>query len=309
MLTEDLNCWLKRGTVPNRICLISFLVLCGLWSVSPPAMGQALVPHTLQIDSKQLEQEGLSLAQEAAQLAQFQQYDQAVPRARLATELAPRSYQAWFLLGGLYLQTNKFDLASAALARAHSLAPNNASILFALGSADFQQGKYNVAVVDLQAGLKLKPNDPEGLFELGNTYYKLGQLPEAINQYNKAVTQDKKFWPAINNIGLLKYEQGNVEAALKQWQAASAIEKQAAEPRLAMAVALYAKGDRNQGIAMGEAALKLDARYGNLDFLRQNLWGARLLTDTKTLLETPPIQAALQARQNQSSQGQQAPTQ
>jgi len=57
----------------------------------------------------------------------------------------------------------------------------------------------------------------------------------------------------INNIGLIKYEQGDVEAALKQWQAALAIDKQAAEPQMAM-VALYTKGDRKQSLAMGEAA-------------------------------------------------------
>jgi len=59
---------------------------------------------------------------------------------------------------------------------------------------------------------------------------------------------NKDFWPAINNIGLIKYEQGDVEAALK-WQAALAIDKQAAEPQ--MAVALYTKGDRKQSLAMG----------------------------------------------------------
>lgn len=296
-------------TVPNRIPLISLLVFCGLWGVSGPVLGQALVPHTLQLDSTQLEQQGLSLAQEAAQLAQFQQYELALPRARLATELAPKSYQSWFLLGGLYLQTNKFDQAMAALQHARSLAPKNPSVLFALGSANFQQQKYTAAIDNLQAGLKLKPNDPEALFDLGNAYYKLRQLPDAIAQYNKAIAQDKQFWAPINNIGLLKYEQGDVDAALRQWQTASKIAKQqAAEPQLAMAVALYAKGERERGLAMGEAALKLDPRYGDLDFLKQNLWGDRLLTDTKKLLETPRIQASRQVHQDKPVQLQVVPS-
>ncbi|MBV8885056.1 MAG: tetratricopeptide repeat protein, partial [Chroococcidiopsidaceae cyanobacterium CP_BM_RX_35] len=175
--------------MPNRVRLISLLILCGLWSLPSPALGQALIPHTLQLDSKQLEQQGLSLAQEAAQLAQFQQYELALPRAQLATELAPKSYQSWFLLGGLYLQGNKAAQAVPALSRAHSLAPKNGDILFALGSAEFQQGNYKAAVENLQSGLKLKPNDPEGLFDLGNAYYKLGQLSTAIDQYSKAAAQ------------------------------------------------------------------------------------------------------------------------
>lgn len=287
--------------MPNCNSWLCFPIIFGLWSAATPALGQALLPHTLQLNSAQLEQQGLSLAQEAAQLAQFQQFELALPRARLATQLAPKTYQSWFLLGGLYLQTNKFNEAIAALQKARTLDPKNASILFTLGSANFQQEKYDAAVQNLQAGLKLKPNDPEGLFDLGNAYYKLGRFPDALTQYNKAVIQGSwEKWPAINNIGLIKYEQGDVEAALKQWQAALALEKQAAEPRLAMAVALYAKGDRERALAMGEAALRIDNRYADLEFLEQNLWGARLLADTKKFLETPRIQTALQEREEQA---------
>ncbi len=290
----------------KRSGLISLLVVCSLWSSMPrTAYSQALIPHTLQLDAAKLEQQGLSLAQEAAQLAQFQQFELALPRARLASQLAPKSDKVWFLLGGLYLQTKNLDGGIAALQKAQSLNPKNGDVQFALGSAYFQQKKYQDALRYFQSGLKLKPNDPEGLFDLGNAYYVMGKLPDAIAQYNKAVSLEKKFWPAINNVGLILYEQGNVPGAIKQWQSAVAIEKQAAEPLLAMAVALYTKGDRQQGLAMGEAALRIDDRYGDLDFLKQNLWGQRLLDDTKKFLASPRIQATLQQRESSSSAKQQ----
>lgn len=153
-----------------------------------PVLGQALVPHTLQLDSAQLEKQGLSLAQEAFQLAQFQQYEMALPRARLATQLAPKRFQTWLLLGDLYLRSNKYNESIASLQRAKTLEPKEPSILFAIGSAYFQQGNYNGAIENIQAGLKLKPNDSEGLFDLGNAYYKIGKLPDAIAQYNQAST-------------------------------------------------------------------------------------------------------------------------
>ncbi len=294
--------------MPNRNSWLSLLILCGLWGVATPALGQALVPHTPQINSAQLEKQGLSLAQEAAQLAQFQQYELALPRARLATQLAPQSYQTWFLLGGLYLQTDKYKVSIAALQQARSLEPKNSSILFALGEAHFQHENYNAAVQNLQAGLQLKPDDPQGRFDLGNAYYKLGRLPDAIEQYNKAITQGSwEKWPAINNIGLIKYEQGDVDGAIKQWEAALAIEKQAAEPLLAMAVALYNKGDRERALAMGEAALRIDGRYADPEYLQQNLWGDRLIADTKKFLVLPRMQAALQESQNQTTPMQVAP--
>jgi len=303
-----LDLWARGGRVPKNVRLISFLVICSLWSLPRAAQAQALLPHTLQLDAAKLEKQGLSLAQEAAQLGQFQQFELALPRARLASQLAPKNDKVWFLLGGLQMQTKDFDGAITALKKAQSLNPKNGDVLFALGSANFQQQKYPAAIANYQAGLKLKPNDPEGLFDLGNAYYVTGKLPEAIAHYNKAVSQNKKFWPAINNIGLITYEQGDVAGAIKQWQTAVSLDKQAAEPLLALAVALYTKGDRQQGLAAGEAAPRIDQRYGDLDFLKQNLWGERLLSDTKKFLELPRIQAALQPKEN-SSGARQQPTQ
>ncbi len=294
--------------MPKRNYWLSFLVIMGLGSMATPALGQALVPHTMQLDSAQLEKQGLFLAQEAYQLAQFQQFELALPRARLATQLAPKNFKAWTILGGLYLQENKYNDSLVALQKARSLAPKESSILFLIGSANFQQGNYNGAIESLQAGLQLKPNDPQGLFDLGNTYYKIGKLPDALTIYNKAVLQPNwEKWPAINNIGLIRYEQGQLDEALKQWRAAVSIEKQAAEPLLAMAVALYTKGDRAQGLKIGQAAVKIDGRYGDLEFLKHNLWGDRLLGDTKKFLATPQMQTALQQRQTQPAQIQLVP--
>jgi tetratricopeptide (TPR) repeat protein len=280
---------------------LNLLFIFGIWSAAVPAFGQALIPHALELNTSQLEQQGLSLAQEAAQLAQFQQYELALTRAQLATQLSPKNYQAWFLLGGLYVQTNQLDKAVTALKQAQSLKPDEASIFFALGSAYFQQEKYDAAIASLRDGLKLKSDSPEALFDLGNAYYKLNQFPQALDNYEKAVKADAKFWPAINNIGLIKYEQGNVDAAVQHWQKALSIEKDGAEPKLAIAVALYTKGDREKALTLGEAAIKSDDRYADLEFLKQNLWGTRLLSDAQKFLATPRMQATI-------AQGSQAPS-
>jgi tetratricopeptide (TPR) repeat protein len=145
--------------------------------------------------------------------------------------------------------------------------------------------------------LKLKPNYSNGLFDLGNAYLMLQKFPDAIAQFNLAVKQDGKFWPAINNVGLIKYEQGNVTEAIQQWQTAVSIDKKAAEPLLALAVAFYNHGDKQKSLEMGVSALRIDSRYGNLDFLKENLWGDRLLADTKKFLELPEIKLALQPQE------------
>ena len=293
--------------MPKRNFIPSLLVFLGLWSITQPASSQALVPHTLQLDSAKLERQGLGLAQEAAQLAQFQQYELALPRAKLATQLSPRTPEVWSLLGGLYLQTNDVDKGIDALQQALKLDPKNSAVLFGLGSAYFQKGQYTTAIDNLQSGLKIKPNVPGALFDLGNAYLMLRRYSDAIAQYEKAVAQDKDFWPAINNIGLIRYEQGSVDEALKHWRTASTIDKKAAEPQLASAVALYAKGNQAQGLTLGEAAIKIDSRYGDLKFLKDNLWGDRLLADTKKFLETPQMKATIAQSQERTPPAQPSP--
>jgi tetratricopeptide (TPR) repeat protein len=283
----------KRIIVLKRTLFLPVLVLVSSWGMVSPSHAQALLPHTLRLDSTKLEQQGVGLVQEASQLAQFQQFELALQRAKLATQLAPKSPDVWALLGGLYLQTNSLDDGITALRKAQSLDGKNSAVLFALGSAHLQKSKYSQAVEYITAGLKVKPNVPGALFDLGNAYLMLRKYPDAIAQYEKAIAQDKTFWYAINNIGLIKYESGNKEEALKHWQAAADADAKAAEPRLAIAVALFSQGNREQGLSLAEAALRLDSRYADLKFLKENLWGDRLLEDTKKLLDEPKIRAII----------------
>jgi tetratricopeptide (TPR) repeat protein len=279
--------------VLHRSTLLSLCVLLGVVSVAPLAQSQVLVPHTVAPDAKQLQQTGVALLREALQLAQFQQYEPALARAKLATQLLPNTEEAWALLGGLYLSTDKLDLGIQSLEKSLAINPKNPGVNFSLGSAYFRKANYTAAEKSLQAGLKIKPDVPEALFDLGNTYLRLNRFDDAIVVYKKAVTKDQKFWPALNNIGLVHYEQGKVEDAIQSWKAAIAIDEKSTEPKLAMAVALYVQGQKDQGVALASSALAIDRRYGDVTFLKDNLWGDRLIADTKIILATPKIKDTL----------------
>ncbi len=293
--------------MPKRIPFLPIFALLSLLTLPAPVFGQALVPYTVQLNSEKLEEQGLNLAQDAIQLVRFQQSQLALPRAQLATQLAPKRYETWFILGSLYVQNEELDKGIQALQQARSLDRKQAGILFTLGSAYFQKRDYTTAISNLQEGLKLKSDVPEALFDLGNSYYMLKQYAPALTAYEKAVAQEKNFWPAINNIGLLKYEQGDIAGAIEKWRIASGLDKEAAEPQLAAAVAFYTKGEQDKGIVMGEAAIRLDNRYADLKFLKENLWGERLLSDTKKFLENPKIQAAIAQSQNSPSRIESSP--
>ena len=270
--------------------LVSLIAFASISCISLPAKGQAVLPYVPELDSEKLELQGLQLLQDAVQLIRFQQYDLALPRAELATQLAPENYDVWFILGSLYIQQEKLDKGISVLEKAETLAPEQAGILFQLGSAYFQKGNYETARDKLEAGLEIENDSPEALFDLGNAYLKLAKFDDAIDAYEEAFAKEATFWPALNNVGLIEYEQGDRGGAIAKWESVIEVDGKQAEPQLALAVALFTEGEVDKAIALGKAALALDSRYAEIKFLEENLWGEQLIEDTRKFLSNPQIQ-------------------
>ncbi|TVQ09880.1 MAG: tetratricopeptide repeat protein [Leptolyngbya sp. DLM2.Bin27] len=270
-----------------------------------PARAQALIPYVLPLDYDLMTEQGLFLANEAQQLAEFQQFGRALALAQLAAQLAPNDGQVLALLGGLYLQSNAVDKALPLLGRARSLMPDNPRVLFALGSAQLQQDNPSLASSYLEQGLRLEPDNPNALFDLGNAYFKLGKYAEAIARYEQSVAAEPNFWPSVNNIGLVLYEQGDAAGAIGYWRASLELAANEPEPKLAIAVALHTQENCavplvrattaacQEALSLGVEALEQDSRYADIDFLRINLWGDRLIDSTNTFFAVPDIKTLI----------------
>lgn len=263
-----------------------------------PLFAQALTPYNLNPVLQNQDEQAINLAREAAQLAQFGRYELALPRALLAVQLFPKSYQTQGILGNIYLGKEKYDEAIASLKVANTLRQNEPAILFTLGSAYLRKGVYGDAIRTLEQGLAIVPNSTSALFDLGNAFFLTKRYAEAIVKYNRVLELDKRFWAATNNIGLVEYEQGNRERAIKLWEEslvqAGQIEFAAAEPTLALAVAHYSMGQREKGLKLAEEAMKIDPRYGKIPYLIENLWGEKLIADTRPILELPRIKQLIE---------------
>ncbi|HEY9877380.1 MAG TPA: tetratricopeptide repeat protein [Leptolyngbyaceae cyanobacterium] len=283
----------RLTAVLKRTSVLSLLAVLGIWGAVPPAQGQALIPYVLPLDYTRLEEQGLILAQEAVQLAQFQQYGPALERAQLASQMAPGNAQVWSLLGTLYLQFEEVDQAIPALEKAKSLEPNEAGVLFSLGSAYFKKGEYLQAASFIEQGLAIEPSNAGALFDLGNAYFKLKQYQKAITQYEASVRTEPEFWPSVNNIGLVLFEQGKPDDAIARWRSSLEISGDEPEPKLAMAIALYSTGERSESLRLGIEALEQDSRYADVDFLRDNLWGNRMIEAAQQFFQAPTVKALI----------------
>jgi tetratricopeptide (TPR) repeat protein len=278
---------------------IALAVVIGL--AAAPAMAQVYSPHLPNVDYAHFEKEGNILFQESLQLVQIRQFALARSRMQLATQLIPKNPKAWSFLGGLYLAEDKTDEALAALLKALALDPKDASVLFRLGNVYFQKKDYVQSIAALQAGLEIKPDTPGALFDMGNTFLVQRKSKEAIATYEKAYAMDGDFWFPLNNIGLIRYEAGNLKESVRLWRSILAKkstmpDREAAkdEPKLALAVALYRQGDREESLTLAKEVLRSERRYSDVKFLKDNLWGDRLVADTQKLLQEKSIQAVLQ---------------
>jgi tetratricopeptide (TPR) repeat protein len=295
---------LQRLVISPRLHLLGLSCLVSLTIGASPLQAQVYVPYVPTIDGQRLDQDADILLEEARQLAQIpQQLSFAILRAKLATQLAPKNADAWGILGGLYLIDNQGNASVQALEKAKALAPREPVVFFRLGSAYSQIKDYPRAIKSLQEGLRIKPNVPSAMFDLGNAYFLNKQVPDAIAIYEKAYAQDPKFWFPLNNIGLIRYGEGRVDEAIRMWRDCVKIDGKEAEPMLALATALYVKkGDKAEGIKLASQAMKLNLRYSEPQYMRDNLWGETLIADTVKLLNDPMVKKAILDAQEAADQ-------
>ncbi|NJL60881.1 MAG: tetratricopeptide repeat protein [Methylacidiphilales bacterium] len=200
---------------------------------------------------------------------------------------------AYFMRGILQSERENYQQAKADFDAVINLKPaQNIAAIYAMRGLNAQrQGNNKAALADFNQAARLEPNNAIAYLARGWSYHMQGDFQGAIAAYEKAATQNPKLLAAVNNLGLIKYELQDIEGAIKQFQSAIAIDGNSAEPQMAMAALLYAKGDRQMSLTIAENALRLNQRFANQAFLRKNLWGKRLIADAQKLLQNPKLQA------------------
>ena len=166
--------------------------------------------------------------------------------------------------------------------------PNDANAYYNRGNVRYDLGDKPGAIDDYTLAIKINPNYAQAYTSRGFVYHQKENYTAALSDYNQAVAEDANSLAAVNNIGFIKYEQGDKETAIKQWQKAMKIDNKSAEPILALAVALYTKGEEEEAYQLALTALKLDKNFADVNFLKKNLWGDKIIRDAKKLLSTLP---------------------
>lgn len=195
------------------------------------------------------------------------------------------------MLGGLAMQTGRFDLAAELLGKAVALAGNVpefhynlATALTILGrpdeSVDFYQsalaikpgfveaqcdlgdvllslGKLDEAIASYEQVLVLKPDMPDVLCKLGDTLQMHGRIAESIPHYERAIFVQPELSVALGNLGSALYRLERFGDAIERYEQLLAFDPNVPEVRCNLGNALYAQGRIEEAIVHYEVVLSL----------------------------------------------------
>ncbi len=267
---------------------IIFIFIFGLYLIKVDHV-QTLVPYYYFPTNKNLQKESLSIGKNAYQLLYFGQYKQSLNLAKLAVKINQTNEQLWLILSEAQLANKQYKEALNSLNKAQQINPNISEIYFAKSNIYLKNSQLKSAKNALKNGLKLEPNNHNAIFQFGNIFLMEKNYSEAIRQFDKSLNLKPNFWQAINNKGLAYFEKNNIDASIKHFEKAISIEENA-EPLLGLASCLRIK-DIKLALELAKKALNKDPNYVNYDYRKEQLWGEKLQTSTKILLQNDQLKS------------------
>ena len=147
-------------------------------------------------------------------LRQQQKYEEAIDACSEAIRLKPDLARAYNNRGSAKRQLNQYEDAIADYDEAIRLDSNYARAYNNRGSAKRQLRQYEDAIADCDEAIRLNPNYAFAYNNRGNTKRRLGQFEDAITDYDKAIRLKPDLARAYNNRGSAKRRLGQYEDAI-----------------------------------------------------------------------------------------------
>jgi tetratricopeptide (TPR) repeat protein len=170
----------------------------------------------------------LNIAQVQERGRKYSDAEQSAVKAGQMAHAPSDKEMVWFLLGAIYEQEKKFDLAEQQFRKVLDENPNNASALNDYGYMLADRGiRLDEAASMIQRALKQEPNNGAYLDSLGWAYYKQNKLAEAEESLRKATDRESHDPTILGHLAEVYLKMGQtdraarlMERALAEWQKA-----------------------------------------------------------------------------------------
>ncbi|BCX15090.1 MAG: glycosyl transferase [Patescibacteria group bacterium] len=191
----------------------------------------------------------------------------AIESLKKTTKLKPDDFEAFNLLGHLYMNQKMVDLALPCFLKATKINPMMAEAHYNLGVAYMQKKMFDKALSAYKKSLKVFPNNSIVFNNIGVVYEDMGNPQKALEYFKKAIKVNPQNATALQNIGAY-YIKIDPKKSKEYFEKATKIEKNSDNAFFNLGVALRLTGDTEGSIAAFEKSLKLNPNnqitYGQL---------------------------------------------
>ncbi len=225
------------------------------------------------------------LYQQALQATNQQDFPQAEQFWTQMLDLFPQNPAVWSNRGNSKVSQNKLQEAIADFNQAIALAPDAPDPYLNRGAAYEGIGQWEAAIADYNHVLDLDPKDPVAYNNRGSAEMGLGQWESAIADFQHAADLAPDYAFARANQAIALYQAGQTEEAMRMMRNLVRKYPKFADMRAALTAALWVNGRQGEAESEWVAAVGLDSRYRNVDWLRTiRRWPPALVTAMEKFL-------------------------
>ncbi len=250
--------------------LVKFLVaialsLTLLFSSSIPAVAATNPSQLTKAELQELQEifeEALTASNEGDFVAAEELWSQLI-------EKFPDNPALWSNRGNIRVSQNKLDEAFADYEKAIELAPYAPDPYLNRGIVYERLKEWEKAIADYNRVLKIDPEDPIAYNNRGNAEAGNGEWEKAIADYQKAFELVPDYAFARGNYALALYEIGETEKGIKTMKDLVRKYPSFADMRAALTACLWQEGKRGEAESNWVAAVGLDPRYQDLEWVAE----------------------------------------
>lgn len=264
-------------TNKNLTLIVRFILslLIFLLGIGTPALAQSPPPALSATQLQQLDK----LAQKAYTATNAGDFATAETYWTKIIEQFPDNPAALSNRGNARVSQNKLVDAIADYNKAIELAPNATDPYLNRGTALEGLGKWSDAIADYNRVLALDPKDAMAYNNRGNAKAGLGQWESALVDYRQSADMAPNFAFARANYALALYQTGQIDEAIRTMRNLVRKYPNFADMRAALTAAYWAQGKRGEAESNWVAAVGLDQRYKDIDWVANTRrWPPEMVT-------------------------------
>ena len=247
--------------------LISLFLIFSVWvSGGWIRSAQALPKQTARLTEQQIAQ-GEKIAKQAFRAAERGDFARAETYWTSLVEKFPDNPSAWSNRGNVRIGQYKLTEAIADFDRSIEIAPKYPDAYLNRGIAYEGKRLWDKAILDYDRVLAISPQDTVALNNRGNA--KAGQQNwlEALEDYQQAAIIAPNFAMARGNASLIQYQIGDHSEAIRNMRNLVRKYPMYSDMRAALTAALWVEGQQGEAESNWVAAVGLDNRYQDLDWI------------------------------------------